>query len=169
MRCRRRATPPVAGAVGIARSRRALRARCRAVAGLGRRATGRGLSRSRLPPQVDASTARGRRAVSSEAGTPHRRPLRKWLQERGVAAVAARRVPFHCVDGERAGRASRTSPSRASLPRAPDEPSWQHRAGATAGADRIGVPLPATFEVAGTPPDPLDCPPVVQFLRRWLP
>jgi tRNA(Ile)-lysidine synthase len=64
-----------------------------------RPATGVGLSRSRLPQdlQVSSRTAGER---FQPAGARHHRPLRKWLQERGVLPWLRHRVPLVVAGGE---------------------------------------------------------------------
>ena len=163
MRCRRAATPP-RPAVGIAPAGE------RFALGAGMSldwtpATGRGLGRSRLPSQVTIQQRAGGERFR-EAGTPHSRPLRKWLQERGVVPWQRAAIPLVMV-GEQVAAVGHIAVA-SDFAAAPDEPSWQLE------WTRRPMPsnrssLPATFEVAVTPPDPLDCPPVVQFLRRWLP
>ena len=62
-------------------------------------ATGIGLSRARLPGELQvASRAAGE--LFRPAGTGHRRPLRKWLQERGVLPWLRQRVPLVFAQGE---------------------------------------------------------------------
>ncbi len=83
--------------------------------------TGRGLDRARLPASLEVTArATGERFVP--AGTPHGRPLRKWLQERGVLPWRRAQVPILRAGGEivavgdiacAAGYAAR-----------PGEPSW---------------------------------------------
>jgi len=55
--------------------------------------TGSGLSRERLPAAIQV-TARASGEEFTPAGTRHRRPLRKWLQERGVLPWRRGQVPF---------------------------------------------------------------------------
>jgi tRNA(Ile)-lysidine synthase len=63
------------------------------------RADGGGLSRARLvEPLVVATRPAG--AVFRPAGSPHRRPLRKWLQERGVLPWRRASLPVVFAAGE---------------------------------------------------------------------
>ena len=62
-------------------------------------ATGIGLSRARLPRELEV----GWRVAGEQfrpAGARHRRPLRKWLQERGVLPWFRQRVPLVIAQGE---------------------------------------------------------------------
>ncbi len=83
--------------------------------------TGVGLSRARLPAVIQVSA----RAAGEEfrpAGSPHRRPLRKLLQERGVLPWRRGQVPFLRAGGEliAAGDLAYGAGHAA----APGEPSW---------------------------------------------
>jgi tRNA(Ile)-lysidine synthase len=86
--------------------------------------TGLGLSRERLPPTLRV-TARGEGADFRPAGGSHRRPLRKWFQDRGVLPWRRDSIPLLCADGEIVAIAdiSCAAPYAAG----PDEPSWRIR------------------------------------------
>lgn len=60
---------------------------------------GTGLSRARLPRQL-AVVAREAGERFRPAGAAHHRPLRKWLQERGVLPWLRPHVPLVLADGE---------------------------------------------------------------------
>jgi tRNA(Ile)-lysidine synthase len=62
-------------------------------------ATGIGLSRGRLPRELQV-TSRTAGELFRPAGAGHRRPLRKWLQERGVLPWLRQRVPLVIAQGE---------------------------------------------------------------------
>ncbi len=62
-------------------------------------ATGIGLSRARLPQDLQVAW-RAAGELFRPAGTGHRRPLRKWLQERGVLPWVRQRVPLVIAQGE---------------------------------------------------------------------
>jgi len=62
-------------------------------------ATGTGLSRGRLPRELQV-TSRTAGELFRPAGAGHRRPLRKWLQERGVLPWLRQRVPLVVAQGE---------------------------------------------------------------------
>jgi tRNA(Ile)-lysidine synthase len=64
-----------------------------------RPATGVGLSRARLPPDLQV-TSRAAGELFRPAGAGHHRPLRKWLQERGVLPWLRQRVPLVIARGE---------------------------------------------------------------------
>ncbi len=84
-------------------------------------ATGTGLSRDRLPPAV-----RVRRRGAGEhfvtAGSSQHRPLRKWLQERGVLPWRRGQVPLVCVGDEIIAVGDLAC--AASYAARPGEPSW---------------------------------------------
>jgi tRNA(Ile)-lysidine synthase len=85
-------------------------------------ATGRGLGRSRLPSAVTIHQRVGGERFR-EAGKPHSRPLRKWLQERGVVPWQRSAIPLVMVGGQVAavGHIAVASDFAAK----PGEPSWQ--------------------------------------------
>ena len=62
-------------------------------------ATGIGLSRARLPRELLVAW-RSAGELFRPAGAGHRRPLRKWLQERGVLPWLRQRVPLVIAQGE---------------------------------------------------------------------
>ena len=62
-------------------------------------ATGIGLSRARLPRELQVGW-RAAGELFRPAGARHRRPLRKWLQERGVLPWFRQRVPLVIAQGE---------------------------------------------------------------------
>jgi tRNA(Ile)-lysidine synthase len=64
-----------------------------------RPATGTGLSRARLPHELQV-TSRVAGELFRPAGAGHHRPLRKWLQERGVLPWVRQRVPLVIAHGE---------------------------------------------------------------------
>ena len=64
-----------------------------------RAATGIGLSRARLPRELQVGW-RAAGELFRPAGARHRRPLRKWLQERGVLPWFRQRVPLVIAQGE---------------------------------------------------------------------
>ena len=84
--------------------------------------TGSGLSRSRLPPEVTIQPRVGGERFR-EAGKPHSRPLRKWLQERGVVPWQRTAIPLVLVGGQVAAVADIAVAS--DFAATPDEPSWR--------------------------------------------
>jgi len=84
--------------------------------------TGQGLSRARLagPLRVVPRVAG---AVFRPAGSLHRRPLRKWLQERGVLPWWRALLPLVCADGEIAAVADLGCDARFAA--APGEAAWR--------------------------------------------
>jgi len=64
-----------------------------------RPATGFGLSRARLPQDLQV-IPRAAGELFRPAGARHHRPLRKWLQERGVLPWLRQRVPLVIAHGE---------------------------------------------------------------------
>ena len=85
-------------------------------------ATGRGLGRSRLPSQVTIQQRAGGERFR-EAGTPHSRPLRKWLQVRGVVPWQRAAIPLVMV-GEQVAAVGHIAVA-SDFAAAPHEPSWQ--------------------------------------------
>lgn len=84
-------------------------------------AVGDGLSRSRLPrPLRVARRVAG--ATFRPAGTAHRRPLRKWFQDRGVLPWRRDSIPLLC-HGDRIVAVADIS-CAAEYAAQPDEPSW---------------------------------------------
>ena len=83
--------------------------------------TGIGLSRARLPGELQVAW-RAAGELFRPAGTGHRRPLRKWLQERGVLPWLRQRVPLVFAQGEivAIGDLAYCDGFRAQ----PGEPSW---------------------------------------------
>ena len=64
-----------------------------------RAATGIGLSRARLPPELQVAW-RATGELFRPAGAGHRRPLRKWLQQRGVLPWLRGQIPLVIAQGE---------------------------------------------------------------------
>jgi tRNA(Ile)-lysidine synthase len=64
-----------------------------------RAATGIGLSRARLPPELQVAW-RATGELFRPAGAGHRRPLRKWLQQRGVLPWLRGQIPLVIAHGE---------------------------------------------------------------------
>lgn len=62
-------------------------------------ASGAGLRREGLPASLTVSPRQGGE-VFREAGSAHRRPLRKWLQERGILPWRREQIPLVSIDGE---------------------------------------------------------------------
>jgi tRNA(Ile)-lysidine synthase len=86
-----------------------------------RPAIGVGLSRDRLPADLRiAARVAGERF--RPAGAAHHRPLRKWLQERGVLPWLRQRIPLVIAGGEIAAVADFAY--GAAFRAGPDEPSW---------------------------------------------
>ncbi len=85
-------------------------------------ATGDGLSRARLPGEL-AVVGRAEGERFRPAGTAHRRPLRKWFQERGVLPWRRDGVPRVVANGEIV--AIGDIAYGGTLAAAPGEPSWR--------------------------------------------
>ena len=85
-------------------------------------ATGPGLSRERLRGALTV-LPRPDGAVFRPAGSPHRRELRKWLQERGVLPWMRGTLPCVLAEGEIVAIADLACGGR--LAAAPGEPSWR--------------------------------------------
>lgn len=84
-------------------------------------ATGAGLSRERCPVLLQvAMPGRGERLVP--AGASHARPLRKWLQERGVLPWRRAQLPVVRCDGEIVAVGDLACAARYAA--RPGEPSW---------------------------------------------
>ena len=84
-------------------------------------ATGIGLSRARLPRELQVAW-RTAGELFRPAGAMHRRPLRKWLQERGVLPWLRERVPLVIAQGEIAAIGDLAYGH--GFDARPDEPSW---------------------------------------------
>jgi len=84
--------------------------------------TGSGLSRSRLPLEVTIQPRVGGERFR-EAGKPHSRPLRKWLQERGVVPWQRAAIPLVLVGEQVVAVADIAVAS--DFAATPDEPSWR--------------------------------------------
>jgi tRNA(Ile)-lysidine synthase len=85
-------------------------------------ATGHGLSRERLPADLEV-VPRPAGASFRPAGGTHRRELRKWLQERGVLPWQRERLPCLVAGGEIVAIGDLAY--GAGLAAAPGEPSWR--------------------------------------------
>jgi len=87
-----------------------------------RPATGKGLRREGLPSLLRVDSRAGGE-VFRPAGSAHRRPLRKWLQERGILPWRREQLPLVRVGAEIAaiGDIAYGEPFAAG----PGEPSWQ--------------------------------------------
>jgi tRNA(Ile)-lysidine synthase len=84
-------------------------------------ATGAGLSRARLPSDLRVS-ARDAGERFRPAGSAHHRPLRKWLQERGVLPWLRERIPLVVAGGQIAAIGDLAY--GAEFCAGPGEPSW---------------------------------------------
>jgi tRNA(Ile)-lysidine synthase len=84
-------------------------------------ATGIGLSRARLPGELQVAW-RSAGELFRPAGAGHRRPLRKWLQERGVLPWFRQRVPLVIAQGEIAAIGDLACAD--GFHAQPGEPSW---------------------------------------------
>jgi len=129
-----------------------------------RPATGKGLRRDGLPPVLRVDSRTGGE-VFRPAGSEHRRPLRKWLQERGILPWRREQLPLIRAGDEVAAigdialwRVVRGRAGRALL---------ADRVGGTSGAD--GERGDDALRGGRQGAVPIDCPPVVLLLRRWLP
>ncbi|MGB5102853.1 MAG: tRNA lysidine(34) synthetase TilS [Steroidobacteraceae bacterium] len=93
--------------------------------GLGRlelvAATGAGLRREGLPAVLQIAARRGGETFRT-AGSAHRRPLRKWLQERGILPWRREQVPLVNIAGEIAAIGDFAYGGAHAA--APGEPSW---------------------------------------------
>lgn len=93
--------------------------------GLGRlelvAATGVGLRREGLPAVLQVAARRGGETFRA-AGSSHRRPLRKWLQERGILPWRREQVPLVSIAGEIAAIGDFAYGGTHAA--APGEPSW---------------------------------------------
>ena len=87
-----------------------------------RPATGAGLRRDGLPPVLRVDSRTGGE-VFRPAGSAHRRPLRKWLQERGVLPWRRDQLPLVRVGDQVV--ACGDIAYGASLAAGPGEPSWR--------------------------------------------
>ncbi len=85
-------------------------------------ATGEGLSRDRTPEQLRV-VLRPPGAVFRPQGAAHRRPLRKWFQERGVLPWARETIPVLCDAREIVAIGDLACAE--SLAARPGEPSWR--------------------------------------------
>ena len=86
-----------------------------------RPSTGLGLSRERLPSALRV-VRRPQGARFRPSGGAHHRPLRKWLQERGVLPWQREALPLLEADGEIVAIGDLAYGG--ALAAAPDEPSW---------------------------------------------
>jgi len=105
-----------------------------------RPSTGIGLSRERLPAAL-AIVHRPRGGRFLPAGATHRRPLRKWLQERGVLPWQRDRLPIVEAGGEIVAIGDLVYGG--SLAAAPGEASWI--------VDWSGRPILTEAEALGSP------------------
>ena len=87
-----------------------------------RPATGKGLRRDGLPPVLRVDSRTGGE-VFRPAGSEHRRPLRKWLQERGILPWRREQLPLIRVGDEVAAIGDIAYGE--SFAAGPGEPSWQ--------------------------------------------
>lgn len=85
-------------------------------------ASGVGLRREGLPVVLQVAGRNGGE-VFRAAGSAHRRPLRKWLQERGVLPWRREQVPLVCIAGEIAAIGDFAYGGAHAA--APGEPSWR--------------------------------------------
>ena len=139
-----------------------------------RAATGEGLSRERLVGELTV-VPRPSGAVFRPAGCAHQRELRKWLQERGVLPWQRALLPCVCAAGEIVAVGDLAYGGR--LAAAPGEPSWRvvwHDRptldrGRGGRADVRVRTVRGLISGGRQGADPIDCPPVVLLLRRWLP
>ena len=106
-------------------------------------ATGIGLSRARLPQELQVAW-RAAGELFRPAGAGHRRPLRKWLQERGVLPWLRQRVPLVIAHGEIAAIGDLAYGH--GFDAQPGEPSWV--------VAWQGRPALTEQEALGTPPTP---------------
>jgi tRNA(Ile)-lysidine synthase len=83
---------------------------------------GQGLSRARLPAAVDVA-ARAEGGTFQPAGAAHRRPLRKWFQDRGVLPWRRDAIPLLSAAGEIVAVADISC--AAEFAARPGEPSWR--------------------------------------------
>jgi tRNA(Ile)-lysidine synthase len=105
--------------------------------------SGRGFSRARLPSAFDV-VPRSPGAGFRPAGGAHRRPLRKWLQERDVLPWRRDALPIFCADGQLLAVADLGV--AAEFAAAPGESSWRivwHGRGAVTAADGLAGKWPA--------------------------
>lgn len=110
-------------------------------------ATGAGLSRARLPAELQVRARTGGARFTPEGGA-HRRPLRKWMQERGILPWLRPFVPL-VVAGDEVVAIGDLAHG-AAFAAGPDEPSWR-----IAWHDRptlTEAEATSGFEVAGTGP-----------------
>jgi tRNA(Ile)-lysidine synthase len=84
--------------------------------------TGRGLSQARLPATLRVVT-RFDGAQFRPAGAAHRRPLRKWFQDRGVLPWHRDDIPLLCCDDEIVAIADLSCADGYAA--GPGEPSWR--------------------------------------------
>jgi tRNA(Ile)-lysidine synthase len=104
---------------------------------------GRGLSRERLPATFDIVPRRPG-STFRPAGGAHRRPLRKWLQEREVLPWRRDALPLLCARGQLLAVADLGV--AAEFAAGPGEPSWRvvwHGRGAVTAADAFAGKWPA--------------------------
>ncbi len=85
-------------------------------------AVGAGLRRAGLPAVLQVGTRQGGETFRSSAAA-HRRPLRKWLQERGILPWRREQIPLVRIDGEIAAIGDIAYGGVYSA--GPDEPSWR--------------------------------------------
>ena len=85
-------------------------------------ATGRGLSRDRLPADVQVVARTDGAEFRAADAAAHRRPLRKWFQEHGVLPWRRDALPLLCVDGRIVAIADISC--AAEFAARPGEPSW---------------------------------------------
>jgi tRNA(Ile)-lysidine synthase len=85
-------------------------------------ANGRGLSRDRLPAEVQVVARMDGAEFRAAGAAAHRRPLRKWFQEHGVLPWRRDTLPLLCVGGRIIAIADISC--AAEFAARPDEPSW---------------------------------------------